>query len=45
MHDARIPGHPDLYLPKYKTALFVHGCYWHRHQETERSRQEGLREH
>lgn len=24
-------GHPDLYLAKYKTAVFVHGCYWHRH--------------
>ena len=24
-------GHPDIYLPKYKTAIFVHGCYWHRH--------------
>ncbi len=25
-------GHPDIYLPKYKTAIFVHGCYWHRHE-------------
>lgn len=24
-------GHPDIYLPKYKAAVFVHGCYWHRH--------------
>lgn len=24
-------GHPDIYLPKYKVAIFVHGCYWHRH--------------
>lgn len=31
LYDKRIPGHPDLYLPKYKTAIFVHGCYWHRH--------------
>jgi DNA mismatch endonuclease (patch repair protein) len=29
---AKIPGHPDIYLPKYKTAIFVHGCFWHRHQ-------------
>lgn len=26
-----IPGHPDLYLKKYNTAIFVHGCFWHRH--------------
>ena len=25
-------GHPDIYLPKYKAAIFVHGCYWHRHE-------------
>ena len=24
-------GHPDIYLPKYKVAIFVHGCYWHRY--------------
>ncbi len=27
-----VPGHPDIYLGKYKTAIFVHGCFWHRHQ-------------
>lgn len=27
-----IPGHPDLFLRKYNTAIFVHGCFWHRHQ-------------
>ncbi len=27
-----IPGHPDIFLRKYNTAIFVHGCYWHRHQ-------------
>ena len=27
-----VPGHPDAWLPKYNTALFVHGCFWHRHQ-------------
>lgn len=26
-----IPGHPDLYLKKYNTAIFVNGCFWHRH--------------
>ncbi len=26
-----VPGHPDIYLKKYNTAIFVHGCFWHRH--------------
>ncbi len=26
-----LPGKPDLVLPKYRTAVFVHGCFWHRH--------------
>lgn len=26
-----VPGHPDLYLARYQAALFVHGCFWHRH--------------
>ena len=26
-----IPGHPDIYLPKYNIAIFIHGCFWHRH--------------
>ena len=28
----KIPGHPDIYLPKHRTAIFVHGCFWHRHR-------------
>ncbi|WP_375205438.1 very short patch repair endonuclease [Hyphococcus sp.] len=27
-----LPGKPDLVFPKYKTAVFVHGCFWHGHQ-------------
>lgn len=27
-----VPGHPDIFLRKYNTAVFVHGCFWHRHQ-------------
>jgi DNA mismatch endonuclease, patch repair protein len=27
-----LPGRPDIVLPKYKTVIFVHGCFWHRHQ-------------
>jgi DNA mismatch endonuclease (patch repair protein) len=28
---ARLPGRPDVVLPKYRTVVFVHGCFWHRH--------------
>ena len=28
----QIPGHPDMYLAKYRTAIFVHGCFWHHHK-------------
>lgn len=31
LHDKKLPGSPDIVLPKYRTAIFVHGCYWHRH--------------
>jgi len=27
-----IPGRPDIVLPKYRTAIYVHGCFWHRHE-------------
>lgn len=30
-NDKRYPGKPDIILPKYKTAIFIHGCFWHRH--------------
>lgn len=29
---AKLPGRPDLVLPKYRTVVFVHGCFWHRHE-------------
>ncbi|MDF1826419.1 MAG: DNA mismatch endonuclease Vsr [Verrucomicrobiales bacterium] len=28
----KLPGKPDIVLPRYRTVVFVHGCYWHRHQ-------------
>lgn len=31
LHRRDLPGSPDIVLPKYKTAIFVHGCFWHRH--------------
>ena len=30
-NDKRYPGKPDIVLPKYKTIIFVHGCFWHCH--------------
>lgn len=27
-----LPGSPDIVLPKYRTVIFVHGCFWHRHK-------------
>lgn len=32
-NDKRLPGKPDIYLPKYKTVIFVNGCFWHGHEE------------
>ena len=32
-----LPGVPDIVLPKYKTVIFVHGCYWHRHPGCKRA--------
>jgi len=30
-NDRKLPGKPDIVLPKYKTVIFVHGCFWHMH--------------
>ena len=32
LHRADLPGTPDIVLPRYKTVVFVHGCFWHRHE-------------
>jgi len=32
LHDRTLPGKPDIVLPKYKTAIFIHGCFWHGHK-------------
>ncbi len=32
LHDKKLPGKPDIVLPKYKTVIFVHGCFWHGHE-------------
>ncbi len=31
LHDKKLPGSPDIVFPRFKAALFVHGCFWHRH--------------
>jgi DNA mismatch endonuclease (patch repair protein) len=31
LHDKKLAGKPDLVLPKYKTVIFIHGCFWHGH--------------
>lgn len=31
LHDNKLPGTPDIVLKKYKTVIFVHGCFWHGH--------------
>lgn len=31
LHSSRLPGKPDIVLPKFRCVVFVHGCFWHRH--------------
>ena len=31
LHDRKLPGRPDIVLKRFYAAIFVHGCYWHRH--------------
>lgn len=31
-NDKRYPGRPDIVLPKYKTVIFINGCFWHKHE-------------
>jgi DNA mismatch endonuclease (patch repair protein) len=33
IHDKKLPGKPDLVFPKYKTVIFVNGCFWHGHDD------------
>ena len=45
LHDKKLPGKPDIVLPRYRTVIFVNGCFWHRHSGcryayTPKSRQE-----
>lgn len=31
LHDRKLPGHPDIVLPRHRKVILVHGCFWHRH--------------
>lgn len=33
----RLPGKPDIVMPKFKAVIFIHGCFWHRHQGCKRA--------
>ena len=37
LHSGKLPGKPDIVLPKYKSVIFVHGCFWHRHKGCKRA--------
>ena len=45
LHRRDLPGSPDIVLPRFRTVIFVHGCFWHRHPDcryttTPKTRQE-----
>ncbi len=37
LYRSDLPGKPDVVLPRYRTAIFVHGCFWYRHKECSRA--------
>lgn len=37
IHDKKLPGKPDIVLPKYRSVIFVHGCFWHNHSNCSRA--------
>jgi len=45
LHAKKLPGKPDLVFPKYKTVVFVHGCFWHRHSGCKFATTPSTREH
>jgi DNA mismatch endonuclease, patch repair protein len=38
LHSSKLPGHPDLVFRKRRKVIFVHGCFWHRHDDCPRCR-------
>lgn len=45
LHAKELPGKPDLVFPKYKSVVFVHGCFWHRHPGCKYATTPNSREH
>lgn len=37
LYSKKLPGKPDIVLAKFKTVIFVHGCFWHRHKNCSRA--------
>ncbi len=37
LHRRCLPGNPDIVLPKYRTCIFIHGCFWHQHPGCKRA--------
>lgn len=37
VHSEKVPGHPDIWIKRYNTAIFVHGCFWHQHEGCKRA--------
>lgn len=38
LHDKKLPGRPDIVLPKHRAVVFVNGCFWHSHKKCKRAR-------
>lgn len=38
LHHGKLPGRPDMVFPKRRKIIFVHGCFWHRHEDCRRNR-------
>ena len=38
LYEKKLPGNPDIVLPRHKKVIFVHGCFWHQHKNCGRSK-------
>lgn len=45
LHRKDLPGKPDIVLPRYRLAIFIHGCFWHRHEGCRRASSPQTRSH
>ena len=43
LHAEELPGKPDIILPKYRTVIFVHGCFWHQHPGCKKAKRPATR--